>query len=91
MSGTATATAALVKAVQGTKAKILETRKTVPGLRLIDKWAVLIGRRGALSSLTACTHPSPRLCLVTLHVAYLDYLVCNIRVCPCGHGAVLAM
>lgn len=29
--------------VQGTCAKIIETRKTVPGLRVLDKWAVLIG------------------------------------------------
>ena len=28
---------------QGTSAQILETRKTAPGLRLTDKWAVLIG------------------------------------------------
>ena len=43
MSGIATATAAMVAACTGTKAKVLETRKTVPGLRLLDKWAVLIG------------------------------------------------
>ena len=30
-------------ALQGTSAKIIETRKTVPGLRVLDKWAVLIG------------------------------------------------
>lgn len=29
--------------LQGHTARILETRKTVPGLRLLDKWAVLIG------------------------------------------------
>ena len=29
--------------LQGTNARILETRKTVPGMRLPDKWAVLIG------------------------------------------------
>jgi hypothetical protein len=29
--------------LQGTRATLLETRKTVPGLRLPDKWAVLIG------------------------------------------------
>ena len=29
--------------LQGTSARILETRKTAPGLRLPDKWAVLIG------------------------------------------------
>ncbi|KAL4541042.1 hypothetical protein Ndes2437B_g05435 [Nannochloris sp. 'desiccata'] len=43
MSGIATMTAAMVKAVRCTKATILDTRKTVPGLRLLDKWAVAIG------------------------------------------------
>lgn len=28
---------------QGTQCQVLETRKTVPGLRILDKWAVLIG------------------------------------------------
>ena len=28
---------------QGTGARIIETRKTAPGLRVLDKWAVLIG------------------------------------------------
>lgn len=43
MSGIATATNQYVKAVAGTKAKILDTRKTVPGLRILDKAAVKIG------------------------------------------------
>ena len=43
MSGIATATAAMVAACNGTRARVLETRKTAPGLRLLDKWAVLIG------------------------------------------------
>ncbi|MEZ4727829.1 MAG: carboxylating nicotinate-nucleotide diphosphorylase [Caldilineaceae bacterium] len=43
MSGIATLTARYVAAVQGTKAKILDTRKTAPGLRLLDKWAVALG------------------------------------------------
>jgi len=46
MSGIATATAEMVKEAQGSK--ILETRKTVPGLRLLDKWAVLIGEAQCL-------------------------------------------
>ncbi|MCO5593288.1 hypothetical protein L7F22_047296 [Adiantum nelumboides] len=41
MSGIATLTKAMAEAAR--PARILETRKTVPGLRLIDKWAVLIG------------------------------------------------
>ena len=32
-----------VRAVGEYPAKVLETRKTVPGLRVLDKWAVLIG------------------------------------------------
>jgi nicotinate-nucleotide pyrophosphorylase (carboxylating) len=43
MCGIATQTNKYVKAVHGTKAKILDTRKTVPGLRLLDKMAVKTG------------------------------------------------
>jgi nicotinate-nucleotide pyrophosphorylase (carboxylating) len=43
LSGVATATAALVKAVEGTKARIVCTRKTIPGLRLLQKYAVRCG------------------------------------------------
>ena len=43
MSGIATATRFYVDAVAGTKATILDTRKTAPGLRLLDKWAVRCG------------------------------------------------
>ncbi len=43
MSGVATLTAQYVEAVKGTKAVILDTRKTVPGLRLLDKYAVATG------------------------------------------------
>ena len=43
MSGIATMTRQFVDAVQGTSAVILDTRKTVPGLRLLDKWAVRLG------------------------------------------------
>ncbi|NKB84270.1 carboxylating nicotinate-nucleotide diphosphorylase [Brucella grignonensis] len=43
MSGVATATANLVKAVQGTKAAIVCTRKTMPGLRAPQKYAVRAG------------------------------------------------
>jgi nicotinate-nucleotide pyrophosphorylase (carboxylating) len=43
MSGIATATRKMVDACEGAHARVLETRKTVPGLRLLDKWAVLIG------------------------------------------------
>ncbi|MHB1050456.1 MAG: carboxylating nicotinate-nucleotide diphosphorylase [Bacteroidota bacterium] len=43
MSGIATLTHKFVHAVAGTKAKITDTRKTVPGLRVLDKKAVLDG------------------------------------------------
>ncbi len=43
LSGTATTTAAYVDAVRGTVAKILDTRKTIPGLRLAQKYAVRVG------------------------------------------------
>jgi len=43
MSGIATLTRQFVDAVSGTKARILDTRKTVPGLRVIDKYAVRCG------------------------------------------------
>ncbi len=43
LSGTATTTAAYVQAVSGTNAKILDTRKTLPGLRLAQKYAVRCG------------------------------------------------
>jgi nicotinate-nucleotide pyrophosphorylase (carboxylating) len=43
MSGIATLTHRFVEAVQGTPAVILDTRKTAPGLRLLDKWAVRLG------------------------------------------------
>ncbi len=43
MSGVATATARLVEAVSGTNARIADTRKTIPGLRALQKYAVRMG------------------------------------------------
>lgn len=43
LSGIATATRKYVDAITGTSAKILDTRKTVPGLRVLDKYAVRCG------------------------------------------------
>jgi len=43
MSGIATLTNQFVKSIAGTKAKILDTRKTIPGLRALDKYAVCCG------------------------------------------------
>jgi len=43
LSGVATLTAKYVEQVQGTSAKILDTRKTLPGLRYLEKYAVRMG------------------------------------------------
>jgi nicotinate-nucleotide pyrophosphorylase (carboxylating) len=43
MCGVATLTRAYVKAVAGTNAQIVDTRKTTPGLRLMEKYAVTVG------------------------------------------------
>jgi nicotinate-nucleotide pyrophosphorylase (carboxylating) len=43
LSGIATLTRQFVEAVSGTKARILDTRKTAPGLRMLDKYAVRCG------------------------------------------------
>ncbi len=43
LSGTATTTAAYVQAVAGTSVRVLDTRKTVPGLRIAQKYAVRCG------------------------------------------------
>ncbi|MBV9319533.1 MAG: carboxylating nicotinate-nucleotide diphosphorylase [Mycobacterium sp.] len=43
LSGVATATAGWVDAVRGTKAKVRDTRKTLPGLRALQKYAVRVG------------------------------------------------
>jgi nicotinate-nucleotide pyrophosphorylase (carboxylating) len=43
MSAIATLTNRLTTLIRGTKAKLLDTRKTTPNFRLLEKWAVLIG------------------------------------------------
>jgi nicotinate-nucleotide pyrophosphorylase (carboxylating) len=43
MSGIATLTRQFVKAVEGTNAAIVDTRKTTPGLRMLEKYAVTVG------------------------------------------------
>jgi nicotinate-nucleotide pyrophosphorylase (carboxylating) len=43
MSGIATVTNTLVKQIEGTNAKLLDTRKTTPGLRTFEKYAVTVG------------------------------------------------
>jgi nicotinate-nucleotide pyrophosphorylase (carboxylating) len=46
LSGIATATRALVNAVAGTRAHVVDTRKTTPGLRVLEKYAVRCGGGG---------------------------------------------
>jgi nicotinate-nucleotide pyrophosphorylase (carboxylating) len=48
LSGIATTTRAFVRAVDGTSARIADTRETTPGLRMLEKYAVLLG--GGLNS-----------------------------------------
>jgi len=43
MSGIATQTNRIVKLIEGTSVKLLDTRKTTPGIRYMEKWAVRIG------------------------------------------------
>jgi len=43
LSGIATLTASYVEAVKGTRARIVDTRKTLPGMRILDKYAVCMG------------------------------------------------
>lgn len=43
LSGVATLTSRFVQAVQGTSAEIVDTRQTTPGLRMLEKYAVLLG------------------------------------------------
>ncbi|MFC6996455.1 carboxylating nicotinate-nucleotide diphosphorylase [Rufibacter roseus] len=43
MSGIATYTKSIAKLIEGTGAKLLDTRKTTPNFRMMEKWAVLIG------------------------------------------------
>src|SRR5207244_2628201 len=43
MSGIATLTREYVRRIEGTRAKIVDTRKTHPGLRAIEKYAVRVG------------------------------------------------
>jgi nicotinate-nucleotide pyrophosphorylase (carboxylating) len=43
LSGIATTTRQFVRAVEGTSAKIADTRRTTPGLRMLEKYAVLLG------------------------------------------------
>ena len=53
LSGVATLTGEFVAAIRGTSARILDTRKTTPGMRVLEKAAVLAG--GGRTTALACT------------------------------------
>lgn len=83
MSGIATLTAAYVQAVAGTKARITDTRKTTPGLRALEKYAVVCGgginHRFGLDDailikdnhVAACSGVGPALQRARAHVGHL--------------------
>src|SRR6185437_3429333 len=80
-SGTATVTAAYVAAVAGTGTRVLDTRKTIPGLRLAQKYAVRcggghnhrIGAGGIANAVVAARRLHPDL-LLEVEVENLDEL-----------------
>jgi len=57
MCGIATLTSLYVQAVSGTKARIVDTRKTTPGLREVEKYAVRVGAALIIApaSMTECS------------------------------------
>ena len=52
MSGIATTTHQVVSLLEGTKTKVLDTRKTTPGFRMMEKWGVQIG--GGVTIVLGC-------------------------------------
>ena len=63
LTGIATRTHASVAEVAGTNAKITDTRKTTPGLRVLEKYAVRVGRTQGIrawSCLPSGSHPARR-------------------------------
>ena len=77
LTGIATATHRFVQAIAGTKAKILDTRKTTPGLRLLEKYAVRMGggtnHRLGLSDMVLIKDNHLR------HVGSIFEAVCRVR------------
>ena len=92
LAGIATLTAEFVQAVKGTGTKVLDTRKTTPGLRILEKYAVTCGgghnHRHALSEmilikdnhLIALRHASPNPIVVAIERARAIYPKINIEV-----------
>ncbi|SFC02285.1 nicotinate-nucleotide pyrophosphorylase (carboxylating) [Flexibacter flexilis DSM 6793] len=65
MSGIATYTHRLTQLIDGTSAKLLDTRKTTPNFRIAEKWAVLIGG--------GCNHRFGLFDMVMLKDNHIDY------------------
>lgn len=65
MSGIATYTNRLTQLIDGTSAKLLDTRKTTPNFRIAEKWAVLIGG--------GCNHRFGLFDMVMLKDNHIDY------------------
>ncbi len=65
MSGIATYTHSLVQLIEGTGAKLLDTRKTTPNFRMMEKWAVVIGG--------GCNHRFGLYDMVMLKDNHVDY------------------
>ena len=64
MSAIATKTAVFADLLKGTKTKVLDTRKTTPGIRASEKWAVKIGGRSCqtLKTPPRCQRPQDTAC-----------------------------
>lgn len=65
MSGIATQTKRLVQLIDGTNTKLLDTRKTTPGIRYMEKWAVRIGG--------GCNHRFALYDMIMLKDNHIDY------------------
>ena len=91
MCGIATLTRQYVERVQGTRARIIDTRKTVPGLRVLDKYAVTCGgginhRMGLFDGVLIknnhlAFHPSPSKAIeeARRHVGHLVKIEVEVR------------
>lgn len=86
MSGVATLTAQFVEAVKGTSAKMLDTRKTIPGWRLLDKHAVRIG--GGANHRTGLYDA---IMIKDNHIAYAGGIVPAIQKALAGNTAKLPL
>jgi nicotinate-nucleotide pyrophosphorylase (carboxylating) len=80
LSGIATQTARFANAVKGTKTRILDTRRTIPGLRFLEKYAVEVG--GGMPHNKAF---SDRLVVTESHLALSDGVAVAVRTLRKAH------